>query len=355
MAVSIRFCGVLVTVVLHTAHPTISVFRIIQFLKTIEDEVQDKMGSSYDLETSIIHQSASKTLPKTAMAAARRRATTRNEIDLDAMVTTGPSGAYEALQLYRSRALRFRSKNDLEGAIKATASGAVCLLKNSYATAGAELSSLLVDMLDEEGKDIDASTRSIIYDVDNSFPAKAPQQIEFLKSCVKWTTNCGTRELGDPQLHVRLANCMWAVGDKNAIYHFAAGEAPEDLAARLEESYGAPEQQEPRDRGLALGVLHFLALENLRDANDLMDSFKRTQKAKKLDPKSELLTFLDYLLQTCRRDAQPLFKTLVNKYSAVIDFDETAPALLMGPIGQRLFGIVPRVNPMMSMLQNMLN
>ena len=32
-----------------------------------------------------------------------------------------------------------------------------------------------------------------------------------------------------------------------------------------------------------------------------------------------------------------------------------AGSLLMGPIGTRLFGIAPKVNPMMSMLQNMLN
>lgn len=289
------------------------------------------------------------------MAIARRRTNVKKEIDLDAMVETGPQGAYEALQLYRSRAIRFKSKNDLQGALTATALGASCLLKHSYVTAGAELATLLVSMIDEDGKDINEATRKIIYDVDESFPAKSPQQIEFLKGCVRWTMNCGSRELGDPQLHVRLANCMWAAGDKNAIYHFTAGEAPEQLAARLEESYGTPEQQEPRDRGLTLGVLHFLALENLRDANDLMNSFRKTQKAKNSDPKSELLTFLDYLLLTCRRDAQPLFKTLVNKYSSILDFDETAPALLMGPIGQKLFGITPRVNPMMSMLQNMLN
>jgi hypothetical protein len=289
------------------------------------------------------------------MAALRRRATSKKEIDLDAMVETGPSGAYEALQLYRSRAIRFKTKNDFQGAVSATALGAACLLKHAYVTAGAELASLLVDLIEEEGKDIDANMRKTIYDVNESFPEKSPQQIEFLKGCVKWTINCGARELGDPQLHLLLANCMWAVGDKNAIYHFTAGEGPEELATRLEESYGAPEQQEPRDRGLCLGVLHFLALENLRDANDLMDSFRRTQKAKGADPKSELLTFLDYLLQTCRRDAQPLFKALVTKYSSSLDFDETAPALLMGPIGQRLFGITPRINPMMSMLQNMLN
>lgn len=289
------------------------------------------------------------------MAAARRRTAVKKEIDLDAMVETGPSGAYEALQLYRSRAIRFRSKNDLQGALTAAAIGASSLLKHSYTTAGAELATLFVSMIDEDGKDINETIRKTIYEIDESFPAKSPQQIEFLKGCVKWTINCGSRELGDPQLHLRLANCMWASGDKNAIYHYAAGEAPEQLAAKLEESYGAPEQKDLRVRALTLGVLHFLALENLRDANDLMTSFKKTQTAKNSDSKSDLLTFLDYLLQTCRRDAQPLFKSLVNKYSSALDFDEAAPALLMGPIGQRLFGITPRVNPMMSMIQNMLN
>ncbi len=69
---------------------------------------------------------------------------------------------------------------------------------------------------------------------------------------------------------------------------------------------------------------------------------------------SELVTFCKYLLLTCRRDAQPLFKTLVNKYSAVLDYDDNVPSLLTGPIGQKFFGIQPKSNPMMSMLQQML-
>ena len=120
------------------------------------------------------------------MAAARRRTQAKKEIDLDAMVETGPAGAYEALQLYRSKAIRFKSKNDLPGALTATALGASCLLKHSYVTAGAELAALLISMIDEEGKDINEATRKMIYEVDESFPPKCPQQIEFLKGCVKW-------------------------------------------------------------------------------------------------------------------------------------------------------------------------
>jgi hypothetical protein len=39
---------------------------------------------------------------------------------------------------------------------------------------------------------------------------------------------------------------------------------------------------------------------------------------------------------------------------SVLDFDDTVPSLLMGPIGAKFFGIQPKSNPMMSMLQQML-
>lgn len=68
-----------------------------------------------------------------------------------------------------------------------------------------------------------------------------------------------------------------------------------------------------------------------------------------------LLNFCDYLLQVSRRDAAPLFKSLVNAYASQLDFDESVPTLLMGPVASRLFGIKPKVNPMMSMLQSMMS
>ena len=49
------------------------------------------------------------------MALRRRAAGATKEVDLDAMVLSGPQGAYEALQLYRSRATRLRTKNDTTG------------------------------------------------------------------------------------------------------------------------------------------------------------------------------------------------------------------------------------------------
>jgi hypothetical protein len=95
-------------------------------------------------------------------------------------------------------------------------------------------------------------------------------------------------------------------------------------------------------------------LENLRDANETMTYYRKAQKSRGLNADSDLLQFNKYLLQTCRRDAQPLFKTLIEVYSAALSFDDNIPALLSGPIGQKFFGIQPKANPMMSMLQQML-
>jgi len=286
--------------------------------------------------------------------ALRRKQNAAKDVNLDAMVSSGPQGAYEALQLYRSRAIRLRTKSDFTGAMVVAVQGAKCLLTNSYENAGAELASLLLDILNESAKDLDHEIRRFINDVEQSFVPASLHRVEFLKGCVKWSIKHGTREMGDPLLHLTLGKCLWDNNDKSAIYHFAAGEAPEAFSQKLDDMYGSEAQMVPRERALTLGILHFLALENLRDANQLIQCYLKAQKSRGQTVDSELTTFCKYLLQTCRRDAQPLFKTLVNKYSAALDYDENVPALLTGPIGQKFFGIQPKANPMMSMLQQML-
>jgi hypothetical protein len=279
----------------------------------------------------------------------------RAEVDLDSMVATNATGAYEALQLYKSRAIRYKQKeNNIVGAIEAAAHGAKCLLSHSYSTAGAELATQVLDFMDEANMEINPQLRGIIFDIDATFPADSQLRVEFLKAAVKVSVAHGQREFGDQQLHLRLAHCLWDINDKNAIYHFVLSEEPDQLAQKIDYTHGNTESLAQRDRSLTLAILHFLALENLRDANELFRCFKKIQKAKGLPIESELITFCDYLLQVSRRDAAPLFKTLVNTYASALNFDETAGTLLMGPIASRLFGIQPKANPMMSMLQNLL-
>lgn len=287
--------------------------------------------------------------------ALRRKAQASREADLEAMVQSGPQGAYEALQLYRSRATRQFSKHDLNGAIHTLINGSRYLLSNNYENAGGELAMLLLDILNESGKEIDHDLRILLGTLEQAFPPRSPHRVEFLKGCVKWTVKHGHRDYGDPGIHVNLAKCLWDMNDKTSVYHFAVGEAPEQFCQKLEEVYGNESQQVPRERFLTMGILHFLSLENLRDANELMNCYRRAQKARGLTAQleSDLVCFCKYLLLLCRRDAQPLFKTLVNKYASVLDFDEVVPQLLTGPIGQKFFNIQPKANAMMTMIQRM--
>lgn len=274
--------------------------------------------------------------------------------DLDALVLSGPQGAYEALQLYRSKSMRFKSKDNLAEAIHTAANGAKVLLSNNYVNAGAELASMTIEFISDTNNDITSAHRNLLFDIDSAFPSNNPLRIEFLKSVIKVSVANGIRELGDPALHLRLATSLWEIGDKSAVYHFVVSEDPEQLAFKIDTSYGNQENIALRDQTITMGILHFVAMENLRDANELFRLVKKSQKLKELPFDSALITFNDYLLQVCRRDATPLFKTLVNAYATHLNFDATAGTLLMGPIAQRLFNIQPKANPMLSMLQNLL-
>lgn len=288
------------------------------------------------------------------MAALRKRAV-KKEVDLDEMVKSGPAGAYEALQLYRSRAIRQRSKDDIIGAVKTTAIGAKCLLVGGYETAGSELSNLSLELVTEHKFDLNEELRALFTEVDDAYPKTSPARVDFLKGVVKWTILCGRKELGDSQMQTRLAECLWEVKDKTASYHFACGESPLPYCDKIFATFTEAKEQDKRDQALTLGVANFLALENLRDANEMVFKFKQLCKEKNYRTDSKLIKFNDYLLLTCRRDAAPLFKQLVNAYAADLDFDETVPTLMMGPIAVRLFGIKPKINPMMSMLQSMIS
>jgi len=53
---------------------------------------------------------------------------------------------------------------------------------------------------------------------------------------IKWDRAYGSRVLGDPLLHARLAFNQWEneLTQVQATHHFALGEAPDRLAAKLE-------------------------------------------------------------------------------------------------------------------------
>ena len=145
------------------------------------------------------------------MAALRRKQGQGCDLGhLEALVARDSAGAYEALQLFRSRALRFKTKGDPKAAITTAAHGARVLLKGSYLHAGSELSALAISIIEESSTELDADSRNIINEIDSAYESSekdgssSQQRMDFLKSCIKLTQTKGHRELGDPELHVRL-------------------------------------------------------------------------------------------------------------------------------------------------------
>lgn len=293
---------------------------------------------------------------------ARRKAAAKKDVNLDALVSSGSSGAYEALQLYRSRVLKLKAKDEFESALAMCANGATTLLKYKYNTAGAELCNLLLDFLTESNKTIDSeNVRNVVNGVDNALDEAEAEQfrVDFLKGCIKWSQACGDT-IGDQQLHVRLGTCLWGMEQTQSttIHHFVAGEAPELLNRIICDKYTTKDQALARDRACTTAICHFLALEDLKNANEFFTCFKKAQKKRgNATDESKLLIFCDQLLQCCRRDAQPLFKQIVNAIASDLNGwgdKETVPTMLMGPIGMKFFGIQPKVHPMMQMMQQFL-
>jgi len=293
------------------------------------------------------------------MASRRKKAaaggsSAKTDDDLATMVQSGPQGAYEALQLYRSRAIRLKNKNDVATALRSITSGSILLLNSGYENAAAELAEVLVEFLNETKAHVTDENKAMIFEIVAQFPPKSTHCIEFLKSCLKWSTEFGGKELGDFALHAKLAECLFENGDKHAASHFAMGEAPALYCTKIMGKYPSESEQEARDRNLTLGITHFLALENLRDAFELYRLYQRAHVEKGWILTSQLVQFNEQLLSVSRRDAAVLFKQIVNLYASVVDFDESVPTMLMGPIASKLFGIKPKVNPMMSMLHSMM-
>ena len=284
--------------------------------------------------------------------AGRRKKETSDE-ELEAMVASGQAGAYEALQLYRSRSNRLKVKGDIDGAVRVAARGAK-LLCAGFEKAGMELTSLLIETLTEAEQDCTPENRGLINDIDAAFPEKSALRIDFLMAAIKWTMKCGPRQLGDPMLHSRLAVCLWNTSLPaeriKAVYHFSVAEMPEALCASIVNDCSGEE----REQLLAFAITQMLALESIRDAVTLLADYKNSMKGEK-QAISELVKFSDYLLQVCKRDAAPLFQTLVQTYSPLLETQPHMANLVYGPIASKYFNLRPQQEQnMMSMLQNMM-
>jgi Golgi to ER traffic protein 4 len=219
-------------------------------------------------------------------------------------------------------------------------------------------------------------------------------QAKFLKAAIAWTAAQGTRQHGDAELNALLGRCLFSqhsydagmarlvIGEQPAelVEHLMRADltSPEDAAdvaqgdsptaptvAKKGSSNNKKQQQQPsaadqhRERLLTLGVLHFLGLGNLRDANVMREAWTAAaaaaaaaagEGAQPVGAGSDgMQKFCRLLCRTCEHDAAPLFMKLVDTVSAGNGSDPVLEKLL-AQVGRTFFGI----QPPQGMLENML-
>lgn len=280
---------------------------------------------------------------------------------------------YGAQQMYKSISARYVTAQRYTEALDILHSGACIQLAHGQVTCGAELALLFVETLVKGKIPYDDGTLDRLKKIYEGFPrVPLPQHLwdvddmqqlsenlgsaktrvegcsSFLKAAIKWSAEFGTSGSGAPELHIMLAEYIFSESpevDMNRVtYHFVRGNDTQKFASTLVNFLGKCYPGED-DLAIARAVLRYLSLGNLKDANILVDEIKKQIESTEVEfPKTDLMQFLNFLLQTMERDAFPLFNMLRANYKPSIEREPSFNELL-DEIAQKFYG-VQRRNPM---------
>jgi len=315
--------------------------------------------------------------------------------------------AYEALQLAQSQVRKCVKNVDGQGAFDMAANVIIKLLdsKGRYIGMASQLSTQMVDALMETHTQVNDHILDTIGKIDRSFTNALMQEqkvvvnnatqasaaansnqedpkevyerlkrlhVAFLRKVIKYTDSLGTQRFGDVAIHALMAQCCWDSKEyAEAALHFCLAEQPQELATLLMTTPDLPPNPPKapalpaaeRDALLTRGVIYFLALENMRDANVLLRKFVALDEGRDLDKLARSfldktnkfqthVTFCSSLLRICETEAAPLFQWLLRAFSKELSrFPDLQPYTTK--IGRIYFQIEPPPS-MMSMMENMM-
>lgn len=289
---------------------------------------------------------------------------------------------YGAQQMYKSMSARYVSAERYKEALDILQSGACIQLKHAQVTCGAELALLYVETLVKVKAPYNEENLDGVRKIYSGFPQiTVPQHLEeeddeqklteaigaakirvdgcssFLKAAIRWSAEFGAPRNGSPELHNMLAEYIYSespeVDMAKISAHFVRGNDPKKFASVLVNFMGKCYPGED-DVAIARAILLYLSLGNLRDANGLLDELKKQLESMQLElPRSDLIQFITYILQTLERDALPLFRMLRQNYKSSIEREPSFNELL-DVVAEKFYG-VRRNNPMQGMFGDLLN
>ena len=273
---------------------------------------------------------------------------------------------YEAQQQTRVVAARYIKSRDWTSAINILHSVALSLLQAQQGGSGGDLSIFLVSVYAQAELVPDASNKGKLLALLRAFDSEEPTRKKFIAEMIAWSAKFGLYPAGDTDLH-HVAGSLYA-SEHSAIdaeRHLLLGtrdSAP--LLAELEYTWYSTDAPHTAPIYCARGVLPYLLLGNLRDANTVYSTFTSTllQRNPSIPHQTVLSTthfptlplqnFLGLLLLAVEKGSASadLFRNLRQQYREAIR--EQGWEEPLDGIAEIYFGIQrPRVgNPLMDMM-----
>lgn len=315
------------------------------------------------------------------------------------------------MQLAQSQVRRFVKSGDINQAANTAYEVSMTLLtkKQRMVSVSSQLLALFVEVLSEDEAEctsdhiqkIDSLNSAYVKALEEGYDKNDKEEIDrlnrvhlkFLKKCASWSAKCGEIKHGSLKLHSLLGDLSWKLGrgdddgleeseksdlTAESIAHLALAEEPSQILEKLKTLPEPTKGQEKmgrnggtaalRDCLLTRAVIVFIALENLKDANVLLNSFvseishKRDMNtlAKSYMDKQDGFApshamFCNMLLKTCEKDrAGPLYQWLLRSFGSDLAKLKPEVSAYTQKIGRMYFGIQPPPN-MLNMMENMMS
>ncbi len=270
-------------------------------------------------------------------------------------------------------AARYIKSKDWNSAVNILYSVALSLLKAAQGGSGGDLSIFLVSVFAQAELAPDASNKGKLLALLRAFGSEEPTRKKFVGEMIAWSAKYGQYPAGDPDLHGVIGSLLAAEHNVvEAERHLLLGTRDAALVlAELEYTWYANDEPHTAPLYAARGVLPYLLLGNVRDANVVYSRFTQDLLLKNLSIPHQtitpttapqptttyftslpLLNFLAFLLLAVEKGSQAadLFRNLRTQYRDQLK--EAGWEEALEGIAEIYFGIQrPRMgNPLMDMM-----
>jgi len=259
----------------------------------------------------------------------------------------GEGNLYEAHQLYRMLYFRCSSIPDCHAELMDTLhEGSLRLLCENHKESGADVASLLVDILMKSNTPPSEENIDKLSHLYKLMSPDSPERFSFVQNALKWSNKMAPEYTsGHPKLHKSIALILWK--EKNyamSRYHFLHSTDADGCASMLVDYHTSKGYSSEVDLFIAQAVLQYLCLRNKTTATSVFFSY--TEKHPDIVPGPPyllpLLNFLWFLLKVieCGKISREAFSVLCEQYHPTIRRDPNYLEYL-DRIGHLFFGFQP--------------